>query len=81
MTKVKLTADESNGLEEKTRQNTNHHPRVPSCHRLVSPHPASRAPVPRDGNKTHGSEDFYHLRSEATARRDRDLQLVFVTGL
>lgn len=30
------------------------------------------------GRKTHVSEDFYHLRSEATARRDRDLQLVCV---
>ena len=53
VTKVKLTADECNGLEEKTRQNTNHHPGVPSCFLgLVSPRQRQGLPVPRkDGEQ------------------------------
>lgn len=60
---------------------------TPTWSALTFPRPreppsASRAPgllvLRKDGEQDPRFEDFYHLRSEATARRARDLQLVFV---
>lgn len=48
MTEVKVTADESNGLEKKTKRNTKHQPGVPSRFlSLVSPRQRQGLPVPR----------------------------------
>lgn len=48
VTEVKVTADESNGLEKKTKRNTKHQPGAPSRFLgLVSPRQRQGLPVPR----------------------------------
>ena len=53
VTKVKVTADEFNGLDKKTKRNTKHQPGVPSRFLgLVSPHQRQGLPVLRkDGEQ------------------------------